>query len=56
MKLTRLIWQWVIKHPVGTKRANELGVYDMNGNVYERCEDWENSQEKENYMYKTMKL
>ena len=27
-------------HPVGTKQANELGIYDMSGNVYEGCLDW----------------
>jgi len=27
-------------HPVGTRLPNELGIYDMSGNIAEWCNDW----------------
>jgi len=30
-------------HPVGQKKPNELGIYDMSGNAWEICSDWFNN-------------
>lgn len=45
--IDEVAWCGGVTHLVATKLSNELGIYDMSGNVNEWCEDWYSNYSKE---------
>ena len=43
-KIQEVAWYWdnskMRTHPIGDKKPNGLGIYDMSGNAYQWCWDW----------------